>query len=243
MNYAVYYRVSTRQQGLDGYGMDAQKRLCEAYVASVQGTITGEFIEVESGKKCNRKEALAAIAFCQRTGATLVMSKVDRILRNIKFLCVLRDSGIKFYILENPSCDSFALVVLCGLAEREAVNCSMRTKAGLQSAKLKGVKLGSPCLEVARKRAVGVLKANAVTFAQSVYPYILEARADKKGRWKTLADFGQYLKLKDVKTARGLTDWTPTTVRNIIKICEKTPVSVNATENLSNNEAISGNIS
>jgi DNA invertase Pin-like site-specific DNA recombinase len=231
-----YYRVSRESQGLGngqgtGYGIDAQTRLVENHVANVGGELIATYTEVESGKKCNRPQALSAIAHCKRSGAILIMSKTDRLLRNMKFLVMLREAEIEFICLDNPSCDKFTLTVLCAVAEKERDDCSYRTRMGLQSAKAKGVQLGSPCIKVAQERAVSVLKSNSVAFAQSVYPVILEAKADRKGRWKTLNDFGQYLKIKNVRTARGLADWTPSSVANVIRICESQPLTVKTPEN------------
>ncbi len=53
--YAHYLRVSTQKQGLDGYGIDAQRVAIVRYVPSV------EFLEVESGRRKDRPELLKAL--------------------------------------------------------------------------------------------------------------------------------------------------------------------------------------
>ena len=63
--FIVYYRVSTRQQGESGLGLDAQKAAAEAYVAQHNGTIVGTYVEVRSGKDSTRPEIIKR--FCTRT--------------------------------------------------------------------------------------------------------------------------------------------------------------------------------
>lgn len=56
----AYYRASTQKQGSAGLGLEAHR----AAVASfLQGSApVGEYVEVESGKKNQRPQLLAAIA-------------------------------------------------------------------------------------------------------------------------------------------------------------------------------------
>ncbi len=69
--FVVYYRVSTRQQGESGLGLDAQKAAAEAYVKERGGEIIGEYQEVETGKDCKRPEIMKAILHANRSWATL----------------------------------------------------------------------------------------------------------------------------------------------------------------------------
>src|SRR5665213_115718 len=136
--FANYYRVSTASQGTGingqgtGYGIQAQKDVCARFLASVpQSRLIAEFVEVESAKVVNRPEVLKAIRLCQQTGATLCVSKTDRILRSLEFLVMLRQANISFYFCDNPSCEPFTLTILCALAEKERNDISARTKSGL----------------------------------------------------------------------------------------------------------------
>jgi len=47
--FVAYLRVSTEKQGRSGLGLEAQRAAVAAHVAGVSGTVTTEFIEVESG--------------------------------------------------------------------------------------------------------------------------------------------------------------------------------------------------
>ena len=54
MKYVVYYRVSTKRQGLSGLGLEAQRTIVENYVKS--STVIAEYTEIETGKSSNRPE-------------------------------------------------------------------------------------------------------------------------------------------------------------------------------------------
>ena len=73
--YISYLRVSTRHQGHDGNGMNAQRDAVARFVAGQKGLLLREYSEVESGGRCDRPELNAALDECRRTRSTL-----DRIL-------------------------------------------------------------------------------------------------------------------------------------------------------------------
>jgi DNA invertase Pin-like site-specific DNA recombinase len=59
--YVAYYRVFTAKQGHSGLGLEAQRTAMSAFVHN--GSIPGEFVEVESGKVNNRLQLVAAICY------------------------------------------------------------------------------------------------------------------------------------------------------------------------------------
>lgn len=75
----AYYRVSTKQ-GIKGLGMDAQREAVPRFMAG-KGELAAQFIEVESGRKDNRPQFLAALAECRKRSAVLVIAKLDRLAR------------------------------------------------------------------------------------------------------------------------------------------------------------------
>ena len=134
--YAHYLRVSTNKQGIDGYGIDAQRLAITKY------TPAAEFIEVESGKRKDRPELLRALAFCKKNNAVLIVAKLDRLARNVSFVSALMESGIEFMCADFPTANKLTIHILAAVAEHEASMVSVRTRAGLAAAKAKGVKLG-----------------------------------------------------------------------------------------------------
>ncbi len=134
--YAHYLRVSTDKQGIDGYGIDAQRAAIAKYIPST------EFIEVESGKRKDRPELLKVLEFCKKNSAVLVVAKLDRLARNVAFVSMLMESGVEFICADFPTANRLTIHILSAVAEHEASMISTRTKAGLAAAKNRGVELG-----------------------------------------------------------------------------------------------------
>lgn len=128
--YVSYLRVSTRRQNL---GLSAQRTMIQNYIASNGGEVISEYQEKESGKNDNRPQLMAALAECKRTGATLLIAKLDRLSRKVSFVFALRDAGVKFVACDLLEFNTLSLAIFCGLAQRERELISERTKAALAS--------------------------------------------------------------------------------------------------------------
>src|SRR5262249_32165499 len=89
-----YVRVSTDKQGRSGLGLEAQKVAIDSYLKPNDRLILPLFVEIESGRKNDRPKLMEALAKCRKTGATLIVAKVDRLARNLLFLRTLIDSGV-----------------------------------------------------------------------------------------------------------------------------------------------------
>lgn len=149
MDYVAYYRVSTKAQGKSGLGLEAQKNAVKGFIAQGKDMqIAASFIEVESGKKTNRNELKKAIEKCKQIGGTLLIAKLDRLARNVKFIFSLKDeleaSGVGFMALDLPEANTLTLGVLAAFAQHEAERISQRTRDALKAALERGVKLGKP---------------------------------------------------------------------------------------------------
>src|SRR5687768_6399701 len=91
-----YLRVSTQRQGTSGLGIEAQRSAVERYIAQVGGTLTREFVEIESGATKARPVLVQSIALCRKARATLVIAKLDRLARNVAFVSSLMEAGVDF---------------------------------------------------------------------------------------------------------------------------------------------------
>ena len=141
----AYYRVSTIKQGLSGLGLEAQQAAVMAYALANGLVIVQSFIEVETGtNKRKRIEIFKALAECKRTGAKLLIAKLDRLARNVYFISGLMESKVDFVCVDSPNVTPLTLHVLAAVAEQEAKLISSRTKAALGAAKARGVELGTP---------------------------------------------------------------------------------------------------
>lgn len=150
--FVAYYRVSTARQGLSGLGLDVQFEAANRFARENNGLLIAEITEVESGKKAKRPELLRAIELCRKSGATLLIAKLDRLARNVAFFANLMESGVRFVAVDMPNADRFMLHVYAAMAEEEGRRISERTRAALASAKARGVKLGTNGKVLAEKR-------------------------------------------------------------------------------------------
>ena len=142
-NIIPYYRVSTKRQGRSGLGLEAQQEALEAYRREHGGRGLASYKEVETGKTADRPELARALAHAKRSGATLVVAKLDRLARNMAFTAAVMDSGVEFAACDMPRANRFTLHVMAAMAEHEGRMISERTRAALQAYKRRGGKLGA----------------------------------------------------------------------------------------------------
>lgn len=146
IKYVTYIRVSTKGQGESGLGMDTQKRDIAIYLndySSQPFEVIAEYTEVQSGSDSNRPELAQAIATAKKEKAILLVAKLDRLSRKVSFIAnLMDDKGLEIKVAQMPHADKFQLHIYAALAEQEREFISKRTKAALQEAKKRGVKLG-----------------------------------------------------------------------------------------------------
>ena len=142
--YIAYYRVSTAAQGRSGLGLEAQQAAVKAYLQGRDHDLAGQFIEVESGRNSERPRLGEALALARKLKATLVIAKLDRLARSVSFIANLMDAGVEFVACDMPAANRLTLHIMAAVGEAEARMISERTRAALQAAKARGVRLGNP---------------------------------------------------------------------------------------------------
>jgi DNA invertase Pin-like site-specific DNA recombinase len=182
----TYLRVSTVRQGSSGLGLEGQRAAVEAHCARTGSVIAREFLEVESGRNNDRPRLAEALAFARRAKATLLVAKLDRLSRSVKFIATVLDSGADFAAADSPEANRLLLHVLAAVAENEAKAISDRTKAALQAARARGVPLGSnnpavPSLTPEARRKGAKLgseanRRNAVEAYADLLPFVRKLR-------------------------------------------------------------------
>jgi DNA invertase Pin-like site-specific DNA recombinase len=144
----AYTRVSTAEQGRSGLGLEAQRAAIEAFAAREQITVSAWFAETQSGKRVSdtlseRPQLCAALAASKAAGGTVLVSKLDRLSRDVCFISTLMVQKVPFLVAElGADVDPFMLHLFAALAEKERAMISQRTKAALAALKARGVKLG-----------------------------------------------------------------------------------------------------
>ena len=144
MKYVVYYRVSTKRQGLSGLGLDAQRTIVLNYLRKDISCVVDEYTEVETGKSTNRPELNKALECCKQNNATLIVAKLDRLARNLHFITNLQNANVDFICCDMPTANRLTIHIISAIAENEALLISQRTKQALAEKKKQGIKLGNP---------------------------------------------------------------------------------------------------
>jgi DNA invertase Pin-like site-specific DNA recombinase len=206
--YVSYIRVSTKKQGQSGLGLAAQQEAVKNYTLPLTGKIVAEFVEVEHAtrKGNGRPQLAAALSGCRAHGATLVIAKLDRLARNVAFVSALMESGVPFVCCDNPNATPFTIHILAAVAEHEAKMISERTRAALQAAKKRGVKLGGTgenCAQIAAKgnRASARVRSEAAQRrAADLLPVIEQCKANGA---VTLRQIAAQLNQRQIPASRG----------------------------------------
>ena len=216
MKYVIYYRVSTTKQGVSGLGLEAQKQQVENYLQSKNDVVVlNEYVEIDSGKKANRIELAKAVAEAKKNKAVLLVAKLDRVARNVKFFLELLDQiNIEFADLPNlkigTSDTRLMLTQLSAFAEWEASKISERTKQALQAKKQRGELMGVMG-EKNIKATNGKRKELANEFAKSIAPILNGLRNTMSQR-----QLVTYLNQQGIKSPTGK-EWVLCSLQNVLK--------------------------
>lgn len=178
MKTAIYARVSTKDKGQD---TENQLRELRQFAESSGWTITTEYIDHESAKSGDRNQfqAMLTEASKRKFKAVLVWA-LDRFTREgieatFGYVRQLKDGGVDFISYTEPHfrttgpAGTLMLAVAAWIAEQERKRISDRTKAGMETARLRGKTLGRPVkrIDEARVRELhcarnGVVKIAAI---------------------------------------------------------------------------------
>ena len=118
------------------------------------------------------------------------------------------ETKIKFVACDMPEATPFMLHVYAAVAEQEARAISARTKAALQAAKRRGVRLGRTGAQILAPK----YRAEALERAKQLEPVISEFQA--KGF--SLRRMATELNKRQVKTLRG-GKWHPQSVKQVLQ--------------------------
>jgi len=120
--FVQYIRVSTASQGKSRLGLEAQKNYISHYFKNYQGDYESlqSFRIIDIGKN----------------------SDCPGMNKAIKFANLIGDKKLKFRVATMPEADEFELHIYAALAQQERKLISERTKAAVQQAKARGIKLG-----------------------------------------------------------------------------------------------------
>lgn len=143
----------------------------------------------------------------------MLIAKLDRLARNVAFVSNLMESGVEFLAVDMPQANKFTIHILAAVAEYEAEMISKRTKAALESARARGVRLGKPgnLSPEARARSARANRDQALAAYALVEKRAAQLRAQGLGPTAIAAELNAAGEL----TRRGA-PFTATTVKRIL---------------------------
>jgi DNA invertase Pin-like site-specific DNA recombinase len=129
-----YLRVSTREQGRSGLGLAAQRHDIEVFAEREGFSINSWYQDIQTGAG---KDALllrtglaAALREAKSSRSPLIVSRLDRLSRNVHFITGLMEHKVHFLVAAlGRDCDNFTLHIYASLAEQERKMMSERIKA------------------------------------------------------------------------------------------------------------------
>ena len=139
----AYVRVSTQGQAGSGLGLEARRDAIAAFAKAEGFAITRTFEEHETGKGADaidrRPQLAAAIKAARKHGGPVIVSKLDRLSRDVHFISGLMVHRVPFVVTElGADVDPFVLHLFAALAQKERMLISKRTKEGLGRADAAG---------------------------------------------------------------------------------------------------------
>jgi DNA invertase Pin-like site-specific DNA recombinase len=210
-----YARVSTKEQGDSRNGLEAQRADLQRFAAAEGFELVSVLEEVASGALdlSRRPVLMKALALARKHKCCVVVSKLDRLSRDVAFISALMARGVPFIVTElGADVDPFVLHLYASLAEKERRLIGKRTKDALAVLKAKGVKLGNPSnLQYAAANGRAAIVASADAFAEGLRPTIARMLADKMSLQAIAREFNA----QGTATARG-GEWTAKTVSNLV---------------------------
>jgi site-specific DNA recombinase len=138
----MYLRVSSKEQEVGGFSIDAQRRSLEQYAQEHSMKILRTFTDVETAKRAGRAEFGRMITFLNENPAcrAILVEKTDRLYRNIKDWVTLDDlSGLTIHLVkenkvlseDSRSSDKFIHGIQVLMAKNFIDNLSEESKKGM----------------------------------------------------------------------------------------------------------------
>ena len=214
----AYYRVSTRQQQRSGLGIEAQRAAVARFVEAEGMAIIGEHVEAETGKGADaldrRPQLAAALAAAKTAKCPVIVSKLDRLSRDVAFISGLMAQRVPFIVAElGADADPFMLHLYAALAEKERRLISERTRVALAAKKAQGAALGNP-RNIMKAGHIGreTQQSGADRFAANILPVIESIRS---AGITGMVSIASALNERGIRTARG-GRWHCSSVRNVL---------------------------
>ena len=200
MKAVLYVRKSTDNRQV--YSLEAQKKSLYDFTAANGYEVIDCIEEVASGSDDDRKGLQMAMDLAAQHSATLIVLRIDRLGRKLSKLAqLLEQKQVPIVCAETgEGVSPVVLGMLAVVSDYERQLISVRTKAGLERAKARGVVLGNPNIQSMSEKGAAATKALADKSARAWGP-ILETLFSSSGEtWSGLA---RKLNEMGMKSPRG----------------------------------------
>jgi len=211
-------RVSTSEQGKSGLGLAAQEAAIRSFANSEGFEVVEVVEEVASGKLglADREGLRKALAKAKKLKCPVIVSKLDRLSRDVAFISGLMSKGVPFIVAELGSdVDPFVLHLFAALGEKERKMIGSRTKAALAPMVGTGVLGNKTNLAEAQAKGNATNAAKAAAFAAKMLPLI----NDMKAKAMTLDQIAADLNDRLVPTFNGR-EWHKSTISRLLKAAQ-----------------------
>src|SRR6185437_4575756 len=142
-----YLRVSTQEQGRSGLSLAAQRFDIEHFGKREGFSVSAWHQDIQTGTGRDalllRPGLAAALKDARAAQCPLVVSKLDRLSRNVHFITELMEHKVHFVVAAfGRDVDDFTLHIYASIAQQERKMISERVKAATLIAKEQGRKFG-----------------------------------------------------------------------------------------------------
>jgi len=148
-----YLRVCTPEQGRSGLSLAPQRSEIRSWYQDVQTGKGSDALLLRPGLAAALKEA-------RTTRSALIVSRLDRLSRNVHFISGLMEHKVHFVVAAfGKDVDDFVVHIYASLAEQERKLIVERCRAAAAVLKRKGAKFGFARSKAVRRRIHGLASA------------------------------------------------------------------------------------
>jgi DNA invertase Pin-like site-specific DNA recombinase len=210
----AYIRVSSKEQGQSGFGLQSQEAAIRAFADAAGYRVRRVYREIGSaiGKTAaERPELQRALKQARCNSWPLIIPSLDRLSRHSEEIeTIAAKPGFTIIDVKNgANADPIVIKTEAARIAEETKMLSERTKEGLRRAKQQGKVFGNPRnLPEAQKMGAEATRRNAQTRDAEIAPIILGARGSPP------SEIADSLNRAGYRTARGR-PWSAATLRRV----------------------------
>ena len=212
---ALYTRVSTEDQAIEGFSLDAQLERLRLYAKAQEWIIAGEFVDEGHSGRTTRRPAYQAMMKARDIWDTLLVLKMDRIHRNSRNFMAMMDlltregkgfASVTESLDTTTAIGRFVMDIIQRIAQLESEQTGERTYMG-QAEKAKQEPHWAP-----GKTPLGYERLPDRTFVHSPDAPLRKAMALGYRDGRSFSDLAAELNVRGVLSPRGRR-WTGEMVR------------------------------